>query len=408
MSVLVSTGTFSQHALSKIDKFLSEEFPSDKPGAVVLIARGDSILYKKAFGDTNESMIFQIASMTKQFTAAAIVNLVRNGKLKTSDSLQQYIDFPGKGHTITIDHLLSQTSGIPEFFDIDANEKQLLAKEHTPGELIAYFKDRPVDFVPGSRFAYSNSNYVLLGAVIEKVGGLTYAQYLDDIFFKPLKMGHTSVWYKSKGNIAKGHPDIDIHGSVVYSSGGIVSTVDDLLIWTRSWVKENSALFQEPGYHYGLNIKDLRGSKTIQHGGNLFGFTSSGIYLPTEEVYVCILANSAFRGTEAMADYIASEIIGKPIDVPKKSVPVNSLEGYTGTFKLQNSTRIMTITIVGNMLVLSFPDQPGSAVDVQPTEDDMFESKKVKAKLTFSRDSNGHVNQVEVKQGKGSYVWIKE
>jgi hypothetical protein len=89
-------------------------------------------------------------------------------------------------------------------------------------------------------------------------------------------------------------------------------------------------------------------------------------------------------------------------------VPVNSLEGYTGTFKLQNSTRIMTITIVGNMLVLSFPDQPGSAVDVQPTEDDMFESKKVKAKLTFSRDSNGHVNQVEVKQGKGSYVWIKE
>ena len=156
-------------------------------------------------------------------------------------------------------------------------------------------------------------------------------------------------------------------------------------------------------------MKELQGSKTIQHGGNLFGFTSSGIYLPKEEIYVCILSNAAFRGTEAMADYIASEMIGKPIEVPLSiKSPSVDLTAYTGTYQLQNNTRIMKIIVISDILVLTLPDQPGGNVDVQSTGKDTFESKKAKAKLVFTRDENGRVKQVDVKQGRGSYTWIKE
>ena len=419
--VLASVRTFSQPAIQKVDRFLSGEFPSNKPGAVVLIAKRDTVLYRKAFGLASveksiamrPDMIFQIASMTKQFTAAAIVQLAEHGKLSTDDPIQKYLEkYPGHGHTITINHLLTQTSGIPEFFDPDESEKHLLVKEHTPWDLISYFKDRPLDFEPGTKFAYSNSNYVLLGAIIEKVSGISYSEYMDQFIFTPIGMKNTSVWYKPSSPaeaIVQGHPNVSISGSVVYSSGGMVSTVDDLYTWTKYWVKTKSSLFQNEGYHYGLNVTKLQGSKAIQHGGNLFGFTSSGIYLPKEEIYVCILSNAVFRGTEMMVDYIASEMINKPVDVPSKDKAASGdLTEYTGVYRLQNSTRTMKIIITAHMLVLTFPDQPGSGADVQPVGTDTFESKKVKAKLTFTRDEKGRVKQVDVKQGKGSYTWVKE
>jgi len=418
MLLLVTAGAFSQTALQRVDRVLTDEFPPDKSGAVILISKGDSILYRKAFGLSDvekkiplrEDMIFQIASMTKQFTGVAILQLLEQKKIAGTDAIQKYIEyFPDKGYVITIDHLLSQTSAIPEFFDLDESEYHLLAEEHTPKELIAYFKDKPLDSTPGTRFSYSNSNYVLLGAIIEKVSGLKYSEYMEQFVFQPNGMKNTSVWYKPvtpADKIAHGNPAVPMVGSVVYSSGGIVSNVDDLFLWTRSTVQKLD-ISKTPGYRYGFNIKELHGSTTIQHGGNLPGFTSSGIYLPEEEVFVCILSNAAFRGTEEIADYVASEIIGKPIEFTHRKV-VHDLDAYTGVYRLKdNSTRTMKINRAANMLVLTFPDQPGNGVDIRPTGTDTFESKKVKAKLTFVRDSSGVVKQVDVQQGK-VYTWLKE
>src|SRR5690606_13646030 len=250
-------------------------------------------------------MIFQIASMTKQFTAVAILQLMENGKLSLNDTLQKYIDyFPSKDHPITVEHLLTHTSGIPEFFDIDEDEYHLLVKEHTPVELISYFENEPLEFKPGSKFRYSNSNYVLLGAIIEKASGLPYGQYIQERLFKPLGMNSTGLWYQDYfkedqiplGYMIKGDEYVvstPIGGSVLYSSGGIVSTVDDLYIWNRA-LKNNSILSAESSskmftsktltdgqsyaYGYGVFVKRLQGHKTIQHGGNLYGFTSSGLW----------------------------------------------------------------------------------------------------------------------------------
>jgi CubicO group peptidase (beta-lactamase class C family) len=131
--------------------------------------------------------------MTKQFTSVAVLQLMEAGKVQLDEPIQTYLPyFTTKEHTITIHHLLSQTSGIPEFFDVDEDEFAILHQKHTPQELIDCFQDRPLQFEPGSSFSYSNSNYPLLGAIIEVVSGMSLADYLDEHIFGPLNMNNTS------------------------------------------------------------------------------------------------------------------------------------------------------------------------------------------------------------------------
>jgi len=441
--VLIVNGQQINHHLQDIDNFLQNEFPENKPGAVVLISSGDSVIYKKSYGLANieskkpveTNMIFQIASMTKQFTAAAIMKLVENGKLSLNDTIQQYIDyFPLKKHPITVEHLLAQTSGIPEFFDIDDDEYHLLVQEHTPMELISYFKDEPLEFESGSKFRYSNSNYVLLGAIIEKVSNITYGEYLQEALFKPLGMNNTALWYQNNFDteqiplgymIKDGNyvPSTPIGGSILYSSGGIVSTVDDLFKWNRALKdttllsnKSGSKMFtnniltngQPSNYGFGFFIKNLQGKRTIQHGGNLYGFTSSGLWLPDEDLFVCILSNKGFARTEEIADYIASLLIGNPIEILKqKEIKSSKLNDYIGSYKLNaKKSKLINIIVVSERLVLTFPNQPGNEVDVLPTGEDLFESKKANITLNFIRNDVGEISGIDIKQGE-NYNWIK-
>ncbi len=190
--------------LLKVDTFLSEEYSENQPGAVVLIAAEGKTIYKQAFGLANlrkkkplhTDMIFQIGSMTKQFTSTAILQLIEQNKVSLDDKIQKFVEYyPQKAYDITIEHLLSQTSGIPEFFDVDENEFSLLSQEHTPKQVIEYYADKPLLFEPGTQFQYSNSNYPLLGVVVEKVSGLALKEYFEQNIFRPLGMTKTSLWY---------------------------------------------------------------------------------------------------------------------------------------------------------------------------------------------------------------------
>ncbi|HOY20895.1 MAG TPA: serine hydrolase [Haliscomenobacter sp.] len=428
-------------AIEKIDTYLSGAFPGNEPGAIVLVSIKGNVAYKKAFGvadvGTKKALIVEdimpIASMTKQFTAVSILLLAEQHKLSITDSIQKYIpEFPSQKFTITIEHLLAQTSGIREYFDIDESEYDLLTKEYSPLEIINLFKKYPLEFEPNSQFRYSNSNYFLLGLIIERVSGKKYGAFLKENIFEPLGLHQSAYWYNHESTnqeVPSGYmtkngalkPAIPVHGSIWYSSGGITSTVSDLYKWQRSiftgkFLNSNKPLTksavltngQNTGYSFGFFIKTLQGSPTIQHGGNLYGFTSSGIFLPNEEIYVFILSNKGFAPTEEIANYITSELLDKPIKQPSMiRLDYNQLSKYTGKYELvSDKKRTMDIFIVGDRLVLSFPEQKGAEVDILPVENDKFEAIKVNAQLAFVKDANGKIKGVVVKQ-KGKSEWIK-
>ncbi|MEQ8473641.1 MAG: serine hydrolase domain-containing protein [Marinoscillum sp.] len=441
----LSVSLFSQESQTHaIENFLQKEYSENKPGAVIMIAKEDQTIFKKAFGLSDikkgkpikTDMIFQIGSMTKQFTSAALLQLVEQGKVSLDDPIQKYVEyFPIKKFPITIHHLLSQTSGIPEFFDIDEEELHLLSQEHTPEQLISYYKNLPLEFEPGTKFQYSNSNYPLLGIVIERVSGKSLKEYMRMNLFEPLKMSSTSLWYNDemkRKRIAKGYRIYEgeltssptIVGSVPYAAGAIVSTVDDLLKWNRElknrtiltdFVVDNlitekkTTLGTGTGYGYGFFIKSLLGLKTIQHGGNMYGFTSYGLYLPSEDLFVCILANKSLERTEEVANYIASVVLEKPLQIEDQNqIEYTKYEEYFGTYQLKENSKLIKIFMVDDVLVLDFPGARGTGTKLTITDTDKMESKAVNAKIQFNRNDEGDIiGFIADQNGKTEWKKIK-
>src|SRR5690349_4795039 len=188
-------GTAAETAAG-IDRFLAETYSPAEPGAAVLVMKDGQVLLRKGYGMANlelgvpiaPEMVFELGSVTKTFTATAIMMLAERGKLSIQDDLTRYLpDFPTHGKKITLEHLLSHTSGVPNFTSLpDWVGKQRL--DVSVEELIGLFRGKPLDFEPGERYSYSNSGYALLGAVIEKVSGRTYEEFIEEEIFKPLGM----------------------------------------------------------------------------------------------------------------------------------------------------------------------------------------------------------------------------
>src|SRR4051812_1339464 len=185
---------------AQLDALVAPHFAADGPGAVVLVKKGDQILLRKAYGMANvelgvpmrPELIFRLGSVTKQFTSAAIMMLVDEGKVALGDDIRKYVpDYPKKAATVTLEHLLTHTGGVPNFTDLPAFDKRA-REDLSHGEVLALFKDLPLDFAPGEKWKYSNSGYYLLGMVIEKVSGKSYAELLSERIFKPLGMAQTS------------------------------------------------------------------------------------------------------------------------------------------------------------------------------------------------------------------------
>lgn len=178
-----------------LDKIYSSKYPADGPGCAVLVARKGEVIYRKAFGMANLELkvtmapenVFRIASLTKQFTAVAILQLHEKGLLNIEDDIKKYIpDFPST-EKITIANLASHTSGIQNIYEAIV-PKGITRMSSTPAELVELIKSFPSDFKPGTSYHYSNSGYILLGYIIEKVSGKSYEQYISDNIFKKLKM----------------------------------------------------------------------------------------------------------------------------------------------------------------------------------------------------------------------------
>lgn len=308
----------------KIDSAILSEFKDpDGPGGVFMIAKKGEIIYHKAFGKANVELgvnmqkesVFQIGSMTKQFTAIAILMLEEQGKLKVNDPVSTYISsYPG-GDKITLHHLLTHTSGIKDFTKTKAI-KEIAQKEMSPEMLVDVFKNEVPDFAPGEKFEYNNSGYVLLGYIIELVSKETYEDFIRKNIFD--KAGMKNSRYASDRLIIKNRAfgyhkketgyvnKTIINYTVPYSSGALMSTSEDLLKWQQA-LNKNILISTKPSkkafrtytlnngeafsYGYGWHIKKINEVETREHGGNIFGYKSMGVYIPSLDIYVIGLSN---------------------------------------------------------------------------------------------------------------------
>jgi len=297
---------------------------------VVLIARGGKILFTRAYGMANlEHDVpntidtkFRLASITKQFTAAAILILQERGKLSVNDSICKYLrDCPGPWSPVTLHQLLSHSSGIYSFTESSDNDRYELLPMPVL-DTVARFKDKPLDFLPGQGFHYSDSGYLLLGYVVEQASGEKYETFLEDNIYKPLHMQdsgydhpQTILKHRAQGYALK-------NGSIVNSAfmamdtpfggGSQYSTVKDLVLWDRALygerllsVKSRQAMFtpnpqqvppewllgKKGGYGYGWMIEELFGRKLYVHGGLINGFSSIIMRYPEDESLVVVLCN---------------------------------------------------------------------------------------------------------------------
>lgn len=335
----------------KIDSIIQKEF-SDRngPGGVFLISQKGKTIYEKAFGKANLELsvdmtsdnVFQIGSMTKQFTAISILILESQGKLKVSDAISKYIpDYPA-GNSITIHHLLTHTSGIKDFTKMKTLS-DIAQKEMTPKMMVDFFKNEPVDFKPGEKFEYNNSGYVVLGYLIEIVSGEKYEDFVKKNIFD--KAGMSNSQYASDRRVIKKraygyHQKTDgyvnktvINFSVPFASGSLMSTVEDMVKWQQAlnknlildaahsreaFTKYKLNNGEEFTYGYGWHLKDINGVPTREHGGSIFGFKSMGVYIPKEDIYVIGFSNCDCNSPTQVVKDIAKVALENLETGPKK------------------------------------------------------------------------------------------
>lgn len=413
---------------AEFDKILKEEIALNKTGVTALVSSHGKIIYKKALGMADAELnvpmqadnVFRIGSITKQFTAIAILQLMEQGKLSVQDEITKYIpDYPVQGATITIENLLTHTSGIRDYSSIkDSTQRGKM--DFTPVEMISYFKNQPMRFAPGARYEYSNSNYFLLGYIIEKITGKTYGQYLEENFFKPLGMTNSSYANDSKiiknraAGYTMGRQGIENAGILSmtqpYAAGSILSTVEDLFKWQqavqsyklvkketleKAYSKYKLTNGSESNYGYGWRFGFIQDNPIIWHGGLISGFVTMALYLPKEDVYVAVFSNCDCLSPENAAAKLAAAAIGKPYSRKEIKLDEKILESYTGEYKV---TPQFSFTISKEKDKLFVQGTGQEKMEMSAEANDKFFLKENDARFQFVNEG-GKITKVILQQG---------
>ncbi|TGY89575.1 serine hydrolase [Marinicauda algicola] len=407
------------------DELLRRTYSADGPGAAVLVARGDTILFRGARGEgdiqshsqLHPNSVFRIGSVTKQFTAAAVLTLVEDGRVGLDDPLSRYLsDYPN-GDQITLRHLLNHTAGVRNFNNlpeyIDGIERDL-----TTSEIISLFRDESLVFLPGESWAYSNSGYVLLGAVIESVTGLAWHEYMAQRFFRPLGMSHTGYGHDPQFAAlqVRGYrydedtvaPMLPMSMTQPHAAGALVSNVDDLLIWTRALhegrilrsqsyqmmaVPEGAAAVEGVRYGFGLYEISIRQQRALRHGGRIFGFIASLTYLPGPDITVVVLENDDAHNGPEQADALTRRLVAHALDAPypmPDAIPteVASLEAAQGVYDFGDGV-VRTIRLEAGRLTAQ--RNVGPRLQLTPIAADDFLYEDGFTRLQFDRDTTGAI-----------------
>jgi CubicO group peptidase (beta-lactamase class C family) len=410
------------------------------PGMAVLVARDGKIIYQGGFGFADlEKKIpvtadtkFRIGSVSKQFTAAAILRLAETGGLSLADPLDKF--FPGLPKGVVLHQLLTHTSGIRSYTD----KPEFLGKVAnpiSPEDLIAWFRDDPPDFAPGKGFHYNNSAYFLLGEIVAKVSGKPFGTYLGETYFSPLGMKNTGIYQNASPppGAATGYsmvegkpgPALDWDMSWAGGAGAMFSTVGDLYLWNEALFAgkvlkpESFKAMITPvrlregvdgmSYGYGLVMSELSRLPAIGHGGGLNGWSSDLLRLPEQRCTVVALANALppVAGFEPAA--VTRKIAGKFLEADIARLPplaedpaVNkkTYPDFAGRYDYKNA--VMTVTVEGERLHAQLSGQP--KFEIFPSAPDAFFWKVTDAKVVFQRDVKGEVVAARHTQGGNSFT----
>ena len=340
---LFATDYRTQGITRKIDEYMIAAVKAGKFSGAVLISRQGEVLVSKGYGlasleldaPNNPKTKFRIGSITKQFTAMAIMILQERGKLNVQDSICKYVsECPQTWTGITIHHLLTHTSGIPDltaFPDFQIT----MALPSPVAQTVERFRNKPLEFKPGARFSYSNSGYVLLGYIIERASGQSYEVFLQDNIFAPLGMANSgtdhndlvlknrAAGYSKLGEAIINAPYIDM--SIPTGGGSLYSTVEDLFLWDQALSSERlvskkslEAIFNSyqtadwgDGVGYGwFIIKDKSGRRAFGHRGGINGFASYITRYPDEKALVVVLSNFSFTPISDISNDLAAILFG--------------------------------------------------------------------------------------------------
>jgi CubicO group peptidase (beta-lactamase class C family) len=424
--LLAACGAWAQD-VARMEQVIQSYTANHQFMGSVLVAKGTDVILSKGYGSANlewdvpnsPATKFRLGSITKQFTAASILLLQERGKLNIQDPVKKYMaDAPAAWDKITIYNLLTHTSGIPSFtgFPEYAKREPLAA---TPAEEVAWFRDKPLDFAPGEKWSYSNSGYVLLGYLIEKITGGAYEKFVRENIFIPLGMkdsgydsnktvmAHRAAGY-SPGKDGPANASF-VNMTVPFAAGALYSTTEDLLKWEQGLFggKVVSAASLETmttpfknDYACGLFVATRNGHKAIEHGGGIAGFNTQLTYFPDDKLTVVVLANLNGAAPGSIARDLSAVAHGEAVTLQteRKEIQVSpqTLAAYVGRYELHPGV-VATVTIEDGRLMAQLTGQP--KVGLFAESESKFFLKVVDAQIEFFKDSTGTVSHLVLHQG---------
>ena len=380
----------SEVSSQKIDELFSAYIKPGSPGCSLGVVRDGKFLYRKSYGEASLELgvplspqsVFYLASVSKQFTAASVVLAAQQGYLSLDDDVRRYIpELPDYGHPITLRQMLHHTSGLRDYLSLVYLSGGNIAELSSPGEVLKLIaRQKGLNNVPGDAFNYSNSNYFLLGAVIQRATRKSLAEFAAQNIFQPLGMTHTRYYDDNSvvvpNRVAAYDPAEEGRFAVDWSttfdmvgSGGVMSTVDDLLLWNNNFYANKlgkGTLVQELetrgvlnngkpiNYGLGLWLGQYRGKAVIEHSGGTFGYRTELLRFPQQRLGVILLCNVANANVETRARQVADLFLGgelQPESVSAAGANYPDPSPYAGTYVDPHTYNVYTFTAKDGQLM---------------------------------------------------------
>lgn len=436
LGVLLLTFSYGQDYDRKIDELLTAYSKQYKFNGSILVARGEKVLIEKGYGWKNidgklpndAGSIYQIGSVTKMFTSAVIMKLREQGKIKLTDKVSKYYPEITSADKITIENLLTHTSGLYNYTENESFMKTEATNAQNQKKMLALFQKEPLKFEPGTKYQYSNSNYMLLGYIIEKITGKSYEKTVREFILNPLKMKQSgfdfthlisaekTIGYSSYDG--SGHKNIGIvDSSVSFAAGALYSSVRDLYLWTKatytsqilkpeSW--KMSFTPYKDNYAFGWGQKDYYGHLAQGHSGGIYGFNSQLTRIPDQHIAIILISNVNTSQLESLTDAITAILFDKPYEIPKEKTELTlspvQLKEYEGEYVISPNFSLHFFMKNENLMTQATGQE---AFPVYAEKKDTFFLKVVEASVEFKRDGTGSVDGLILHQN-GAEIYAKK
>lgn len=426
----------------ELDQLMESSFPPGDPGAVVLVQKKGEVLLRKGYGIANlewelpvtRDTVFRIGSVTKQFTAVAILMLREQHKLALDDPIEKFFpSYPTHGHMISVEHLLTHTSGIKSYTGMK-EWLPVLGKDFKLDELIDFFKFQPMEFVPGTRFSYNNSGYILLTAIIEKVSGKSFDQFLQENIFQPIKMEQTyldlpgKIFPRRASGYSKGQSGWSaaeyISMTQPLGAGGMVSCVGDLALWdaaldgeqllsAASLQQAHTAYHLKDGtsthYGYGWFVESYQGLEIVEHAGGIPGFVCQVTRVPSTRTLAVVLMNQ--NDPKKTPNEICFRSVlhahGLVFPEPKPfALDSSTLKEFEGAYEIEPGVDVV-FSLKEDSLWITWPGEARSVALQAVGPEDWVDIKHPLGRIHFFKDNEGSVTGFEMRDQYGHAAFTK-